>query len=398
MRNPNPSRYREADVALWPLPGTYRALVRKDTGRLLLRSVTGRSDRVEPYLDRAEADRLVAALAPEDVEIGWDGDVLTATLTERSFRVAPNEDGLYPVGDLHDSDVIEWTEPFPRMPPEELDAAAIVELLDTPLPEGRHSNDRQPVWDELHRRADADALVEALGRVRTEYARERICVLLAQHRRPGRATDGLDALAALLDHDHHVASSAAYGLRELVSRAGHERAAAAVPDLESRLRSYLEHERRCDIRTDVAAALGALTGEAPANPDFVRVARAGLDFLVPEYGFGRPTIDDGGWGTDVIYRTDRIGVVARAEWRDRYAEVLLVRLEDGDVPTYLGNEATLWLAPERVTGTEIPTYDADSRKLSKSFAAWATALRGCEEILRGDVDAFDRARRAAAAP
>jgi hypothetical protein len=395
MNSPSP-RYREAEVALWGQPGTYRGFVRTDLPYRAARRLRARWDRVEPYLPRAETERAVDALA-RWFDVRWEGDVVVAQFPEaETKRVAPGPDGLYPVGELSNfRNSVEWTEPFPHMPPDELDAEAIRDLLDAPLPEGIHPRNRQPVWDELARRAGADELVEALKLVETPYARERICVLLAHQRRPREAVPALDTLTELLEADADVAESAAYAIRELVRRAGRERAVAASPELETRLRAHLERERRDIVRDDVRAALGALNGMPPEREPFVRQARRALDFLITDYGFSEPTVDDGGWGTDVIYRAGEIGVVARAEWRDRYAEVLIVRLEDGDLPMYLGTERSHWVRAELAADVQVPTTNADSPELARSFDAWAVALRRCDRILRGDVGAFEAAARRA---
>jgi hypothetical protein len=392
MINPDPRRYREAEVALWGKPGTYRGFVRIDRPHRLSRRLSGRWDRVEPFLTRAETERVVADLAAW-FDVHWERDTVVAHFPEAEpKRVGPLPDRLYPVGELHDyRNGIQWTEPFPHMPPEEIDAATIRDLLDTPLPDGLHPRNRQPVWDELNRRAGAAELHEALQQVETPYAQERISVLLGHYRRPREALGALTALADVLGSETDVAESAAYAIRELVKRAGHERALAAAPDLEARLRAHLERERREIVASDVRAALGALVGTAPEHAEFVREARRALDFLVADYGFGEPTIDDGGWGTDILYRKPPIGVAARAEWRDRYAEVLLVRLDDGDAPLYLGTERSHWLGAEIAADVEIPTSDADSPELARSFDAWAEALRRCDRILRGDIAAFDEA-------
>ena|SRR5215210_862636 len=392
MDNPDARRYREAEVALWLRPETYRGFVRVDGLARVVNRVR-HWDRIEPFLPREEAERLARELA-SSLSVRWDGDAIVAELDAVGrVRVEPNEDGLYGVGALHDfRSGIQWTEPFPYLPHGELDPATIVELLDTPLPSGVHPRNRQPVWDELHRRAPAAALVDASSRAETVYARERLCILLAHHSRPRECLPALGTLVSFLNaDDDSLRSSAATAIRQLVARSGQRAALAAFPALASALRHDLDEHRHDDARVDVEAALGALEGRAPFEDVFVRQARRALDFLVDEYGFAEPTIDDGGWGTDVVYRTDEIGVVARAEWRDRYVEVLLTRLQDGDLPMYLGNETTRWVPADLAAGVDIPTSDADSDRLPESFDVWAEALRRCEKILGGDVDAFERA-------
>ena len=395
MNNPSP-QYREAELALWGQPGTYRGFLRTDLPYRAARRLRAHRDRIEPYLPRSETERVVDVLA-QWFDVRWERDVVVAQFPEaETKRVAPGPDGLYPVGELYDfRNSVEWTEPFPHMPPGAIDAAAIVELLDTPLPDELHPRNRQPVWDDLNRRAGAAELNEALRLVETPYAQERICVLLAHHRRPREAVRGLMTIADLLGSESKVAESAAYAIRDLVKRAGQERAAAAAPDLELRLRAHLERERRAGVRDDVRAALGALTGATPEREPFVLQARRALDFLITDYGFSEPTVDDGGWGTDVIYRNREIGVVARAEWRDRYAEVVIARLEEGDLPMYLGTERSHWVAADLAADIQIPTTNADSPELARSFDAWAEALRRCDRILRGDVGAFEDAVRRA---
>ena len=404
MQNPDPRRYREAEIALEFDEATFRGFVRQ--GRLYgwLKHWDPRRGWhvVEPYLPRAEVERLATRLRQWGLDTRWEDEVLVVDDPQgrwRRARLAPNRDGLYGVAawgrGVDRSSNVDWLELFPHWPGRPLDGQTIASILDTPLTPGRHPRNRQPVFDRLEREAQAADLVEALSLARTDYARDRLAILLAYHRQAKAATAALPMLVAMLgDGDDGPRRSAATAVREIVSRAGPERAIEVMPELVERLQTASTETDDAAVVNEIDAALGAL-GERTPTGDAARfggeVERA-FSFLVAEHSLTPPVVVDTALATTVTYRNATTGVVASADWRDGLVEVFVIRLEDGDVPVYVDTEQTNWLSPDWLVNTPIrDDIGPRSQHLGHLLDRYADALRRCTDVLHGDFDLFEAA-------
>jgi hypothetical protein len=236
--NPDPRRYREAEVALELEGQRYRGfLSRGAAGRL--RGLLGGEpwDFRRPYLQRAETERFRAYLSDLGLDARWHDDVLVASDPEdrwRAVRIAPNRHGLYPVGAFGrpirqgSGFLREWHEVIPLPRDRRLDAETIARALDTELPLG-------PAFDQIEAEVEGPTLIDALARAKSDYARERLSILLAYHPDVVAAAAALPQLVALLDSaDVRVRRSAALTCR---------------PEADARRRT---RARRCALRTPCA--------------------------------------------------------------------------------------------------------------------------------------------------
>jgi hypothetical protein len=408
MENPDPRLYREAEVALQLAEeGSYRGFLSRGriAGRLRRLLGGGEWDFRRPYLGRNEAERLRQDLVEMGVDARWEQDVLVITDPKgrwRPVRIPANRHRLYQVGKFGRSVrpgsgfEREWEEivPLPRERP--LDAQAIASALDTERTLG-------PAFGRIEEEVDVPVLIEVLSLVRTDYARERLCVLLAHHRATVKAIPALPLLKAFLDaRDDHLRRSAAYAIATIARRAGAVRAKAADPELPRVVEERLSREQDDSVRAELAAALGTF-GEPPPEPRkehaerFTEEVRRFLDFLKAEHGFEEPTVEDGWFSTTVTYRNDATAVVASADWRDSVVEVFLVELQEGAIPLCI-NGVSNSLPPSLVLD---PTDGAkpapmladprDSEQTRRLLEREAEALRLSDDALRGDFTRFHRA-------
>jgi hypothetical protein len=408
MKNPDPRLYREAEVALQLTDeGSYRGFLSRGwiAGRLRRLLGGGEWDYRRPYLDRNEAERLKRDLVEMGVDARWEEDALVITDPEgrwRPARISPNRHGLYQVGMFGRAARAgsgferEWEEvaPLPRERP--LHEQAIAAALDTERTLG-------PAFDRIEEEVDVPVLIDALSLVRTDYARERLCVLLAHHRAVAKALPALSLLTRFLDAgDDHLRRSAAYAIATIVGRAGAVPTKAAEPELPRVLRERLSQEGDDSVREELEAALGGFA-ESPREPRkehaerFTLEVRRFLDFLKTKHGFEEPTVEDRWFSTTITYRNDTTAVVASADWRDSIAEVFLVELREGGIPLYL-NGVSDSLAPSLVLEmtdgakqSQMLTDPRDREQTRRLLEREAGALRLCEDALRGDFTRFHRA-------
>jgi hypothetical protein len=410
MENPDLRRYREAAVALEIQDlenSTYRALLSR--GRIagrVRRFVGGNEwDFRRPLLDRDEADRFRDDLTRIGVDARWQGPILAISDPRgrwRSARIAPDRHGLYDVGPFGravrsgSGFEREWSEVVPLPPDGPLSAAAIAAALNTGLPLG-------PAFDRIEEEVGVPVLLEALPLCRTDHARERICVLLADHRGVAEAIAALPELTGFLSAaDTNLRNGAAYAIATIAGRAGAAAALSAEPNLAAIVRDRWSGETNAPVRDELRAALGAL-GEPPLEPEdadaerFVEQVRQAFDFLVVEYGFGAPTVEDRWLGTTMTYRNETTAVVASADWRDSVVDVFLVPLRQGVLPEFLngvGNSLTPSFLLELLEGTarkEIWATPRDPARARRILEREAAALRRCEDALGGDFARFDEA-------
>jgi hypothetical protein len=404
MDNPDPRLYREAEVALQLEECSYRGFLSR--GRIagrLRRLLGGREwDFRKPYLGPNEADRLRRDLEGMGVDARWEGGTLVITDPEgrwRPVRISPNRHGLYQVGGFGRAErpgsgfEREWEEvvPLPRDRP--LSAESIAEALDTERSLG-------PAFRRIEDEVDLPVLLDAMSVVQTSYARERLCILLAHHRAIVKALPALPLLSQFLDDgDRQLRRSSAYAIATVAGRVGRTRAGAAAPELATLLRERYFREEDDSVRDELQAALGAL-GEPPPEPRddyverFTQDVRGFLDFLKEKHGFEEPTVEQGWFSTRVTYRNDTTAVVASADWRDSYMDVLLVELRDGALPIYLNgvnNSLPPSLVLEVVGGEKrlaIGAHPQDVDQTRRVLEREAEALRRCEDLLRGDFTRF----------
>jgi len=189
----------------------------------------------------------------------------------------------------------------------ELDPHTIASALDTGLPLG-------PAFDRITSEVDVPTLIGSLSLARTDYARERLCILLAHHRNAREAIAALETIVAFVDStDLALRRGAAYAMKTILGRIGSRRVEASAPGLASRLQDQLAQEDDPEVRDDIAAALGALGQEPPRSSDaaaasFIGEAKAALAFLVYEYGFEEPTVEDAPSSTSLTYRNETTGL------------------------------------------------------------------------------------------
>jgi hypothetical protein len=410
MENPDPRRYREAAVALELQDlenSTYRALLSRGRIAGRVRRLVGGSewDFRRPLLDRDEADRFRDDLTRIGVDARWQGPILAISDPRgrwRPARIAPDRHGLYDVGRFGravrsgSGFEREWTEVVPLPPDGPLSAAAIAAALDTGLPLG-------PAFDRIEEEVGVRMLLEALPLCRTDHARERISVLLAEHRGVAEAVAALPELTGFLSAaDTNLRNGAAYAIATIAGRAGAAAALSAEPNLAAIVRDRWSGETSGAVRDELRAALGAL-GEPALEPQdadaerFVEQVRQAFGFLVVEYDFGAPTVEDRWFGTNMTYRNETTAVVASADWRDSVVDVFLVPLRQGVLPEFLngvGNSLTPSLLLELLEGTasrEIWASPRDPARARRILEREAAALRRCEDALRGDFARFDEA-------
>jgi hypothetical protein len=410
MKNPDPHRYREAMVSL-ELEDfenrTYRVLLSRGRIAGRVRRLLGGSewDFRRPLLERDEADRFRDDLTRIGVDARWQGPIIAISDPRgrwRPARIAPDRHGLYDVGRFGravrsgSGFEREWTEVVPLPPDGPLSAATIAAALDTGLPLG-------PGFDRIEEEVEVRVLLEALPLCRTDYARERISVLLADHGSVAEAIVALPELAGFLSAaDTNLRNSAAYAIGTIAGRAGAAAALSAEPNLAAIVRNRWSSETDAPVRDELQAALGVL-GEPPVEPRdadaerFVEQVRQAFGFLVVEYGFGDPTVEDRRFGTTMTYRNETTAVVASADWRDSVVDVFLVPLRQGALPKFLngvGNSLTPSLLLELLEGTareEIWASPHDPARARRILEREAAALRRCEDALGGDFARFDEA-------
>jgi hypothetical protein len=410
MEDPDPRRYRTAEVAL-ELEDledrTYRAYLSRGRIAGRIRRLLGGSewDFRRPLLERDEADRFRHDLRQIGVDARWDGPVLAISDPRdrwRPVRTPPDRHGLYQVGRFGravrsgSGFEREWQEvvSLPRHRP--LTATSIAAVLDTGLPLG-------PAFDRIEEEVEVAVLLEALRLCRTDHARERISVLLAHHRDVAQAIAALPELAGFLSvADTSLRRGAAYAIGTIVGRAGAAAALSVEPDLGEIVRDRCSSERDAMVRDDLQAALGAI-GEPPLEPRdaeaerFVAEVRRAFDFLVDEGAFRDPSIEDRSFSTTVTYRNRTTAVVANADWRDSVIDVFLVPLRQGALPEYLNgvdNALTPSLLVEVLEGSATEETGANPRdhaRVKRLLEREAAALRRCEDALRGDFARFDEA-------
>jgi hypothetical protein len=408
MDNPDPRLYREAEVALQLADeDSYRGFLSRGwiAGRLMRLLGGGEWNFRKPYLPRNEVERLQQDLVEMGADAHWEDDVLVITDPKgrwRPVRIPPNRHGLYQVGRFGRARRPgsgfgrEWEEvaPLPRERP--LTAQAIAAALDT----GRALG---PAFERIEEEVDVPVLIDALSLVRTDYARERVCVMLAHHRTPVKAIPALPLLRGFLDSgDDHLRRGAAYAIATIAGRVGAARARAGEPHLPQVLLERLSREEVDSVRYELEAALGGF-GESPPEPRpehaerFTQEVRRFLDFLETEHRFEEPTVVDRWLSTTVSYRNDTTAVVASADWRDSVVEVFLVELEEGAIPLELDDMSSslspslvldLTDGPERA---EILADPRDREQTRRVLEREAQALRLCEDVLRGDFTRFHRA-------
>lgn len=410
MKNPDPHRYREAMVSLEleDLENrTYRALLSRGRIAGRVRRLLGGSewDFRRPLLERDEADRFRDDLTRIGVDARWQGPIIAISDPRgrwRPARIAPDRHGLYDVGRFGravrsgSGFEREWTEVVPLPPDGPLSAATIAAALDTGLPLG-------PGFDRIEEEVEVRVLLEALPLCRTDYARERISVLLADHGSVAEAIVALPELAGFLSAaDTNLRNSAAYAIGTIAGRAGAAAALSAEPNLAAIVRNRWSSETDAPVRDELQAALGVL-GEPPVEPRdadaerFVEQVRQAFGFLVVEYGFGDPTVEDRRFGTTMTYRNETTAVVASADWRDSVVDVFLVPLRQGALPKFLdgvGNSLTPSLLLELLEGTareEIWASPHDPARARRILEREAAALRRCEDALGGDFVRFAEA-------
>jgi hypothetical protein len=410
MPSLDPKRYREAEVAFEDLePGaqSYRGfLSRRPIVGPVRRLLGGREwDFRNPYLPRDEVERFRRRLQELGVDARWEGDVLIVTDPQDRWRrasIEPNQEGLYRVGAFGrparpgSGFLRQWEEVTP-LALEPLDAGTIARALDTGLSLG-------PNFDRIERDADLPALIDALSLSQTDYAQERLCILLAHHRRPAEAVTALPHLLGFLDtEDLRLRRSAASAIATISGRAGRQRALLAAPDLAPALRERIEREDDHTIEEDLRVALGALGKSGPGARDedaewFIRTVHDMFGFLRSDYGFEEPTVEDRTFSTETTYRNDTTAVVADADWRDGLVEVHLVKLEGHSLPLYLDTELTHWLEPwlllhgEEAEEPMVGPSDPRDREGTRRFLEHeAEGLGKCADVLNGDFRRFDRA-------
>jgi hypothetical protein len=407
VRNPDPGLYREAETAFGSNE-SYRGFVSRGRIAGRLRQMLGGSewDFRKPYLAREEAERFRRHVSDLGVDARWDGETLVIVDPRgrwRPSRMEPNRHGLYQIGAFGravrpgSGFERDWEEVTALPRDHELDPHTIASALDTGLPLG-------PAFDRITSEVDVPTLIGSLSFARTDYARERICILLAHHPNARESAAALEAIVAFVDStDLALRRGAAYAIKTIVGRVGSRRVEASTPDLATGLQNRLAQEDDHEVRDDITAALGALGQEPPKSSDaaaasFIEEAKAALDFLVDEYSFDEPTVEDAAWSTSLAYRNETTGVVASADWHDDVAELFLVKLHHGALPLYLDTELTHWISPsflahetedaEAAGAMPNPRSRADIHRFLTREAA---ALRLHEDVLRGDFTRFDRA-------
>jgi hypothetical protein len=265
----------------------------------------------------------------------------------------------------------------PLPPDGPLHAATIAAALDTGLPLG-------PGFDRIEKEVEVRVLREALPLCRTDHARERISVLLAGHSGVAEAIAALPELVGFLPAaDRNLRNSAAYAIATIAGRAGAAAALSAEPNLAAIIRDHWRSETDAVVRDELQAALGVL-GEPPLEPRvldaerFVEQVREAFGFLVVEYGFGDPTVEDRWSGTTMTYRNETTAVVASADWRDSVVDVFLVPLRQGVLPESLngvGNSLTPSLLLELLEGTAARRSGRAHAILPGPDASWSVRLR-----------------------
>jgi hypothetical protein len=410
MENPHPHRYREAAVALELEDlenSTYRAFLSRGriAGRVRRLLGGGEWDFRRPLLERDEADRFRDDLTRIGVDAHWQGPIIAISDPRgrwRAARIAPDRHGLYNVGRfgraVRSGSGFErdWQEVVPLPSDGPLPAATIAAALDTGLPLG-------PGFDRIEKAVEVRVLLEALPLCRTDHARERISVLLAGHSGVAEAIAALPELVGFLSAaDRNLRNSAAYAIATIAGRAGAAAALSAEPNLAAIIRDRWRSETDAVVRDELQAALGVL-GEPPLEPRdsdaerFVEQVREAFGFLVVEYGFGDPTVEDRWSGTIMTYRNETTAVVASADWRDSVVDVFLVPLRKGVLPESLngvGNSLTPSLLLELLEGAarkEIWASPRDPARARRILEREAAALRRCEDALGGDFVRFAEA-------
>lgn len=290
----------------------------------------------------------------------------------------------------------EWEEVVPLPREGSLSAEVIAAALDTGHALG-------PAFRRIEEEVDVPVLLDALSLAGTDYARERLCILLAHHGGVAKAVGALPLLRGFLDaSDRQLRRSAAYAIGTIAGRAGRARARAADPNLPAVLRERFSVEEDESVRDDLDAALGAF-GEPPREPRhdhaerFTHEVRRRLDFLNEEHEFEEPTVEDRWFSTTVTYRNDTTAVVASADWRDSVVEVFLVELRESALPLSLDGTSNS-LAPslllELTGGAKRAGMLADPRdsvQTRQVLESEAEALMVCDDALRGDFTRFHRA-------
>jgi hypothetical protein len=359
---------------------SYRGFARRDPLYRWIKHWTRGWDRIEPFLPRTEAERFRA-----DHRGRWDGETLEFPdpVTGALTRVERNDDGLYPLRDLgRRPRIVEWVAVFPDWPADPLDGSTIARLLDTPLPSGMHTKNRQPVIDRLHHHAEVPDLLDALRLARTDYARERLAYLLSYHRHAVQAADAVPAIVDLLE------GTGPSDLRVRYAEAVADlavRAPTAVRPFSARIEAA--HTAATDemVRDVLATALQAL-GRLPVDSPFIAETRRALDFLVDEFGFQHPVIVDAVFAESVTYRGPGIAVEVSRDRREHLIAVDLVRLDDqGGLPAPVDDDE---LVAVRLPWWALIASDrtGDSGDVLRAATA---AIRGRPDYLNGDLTQWD---------
>jgi hypothetical protein len=71
----------------------------------------------------------------------------------------------------------------------------------------------------------------------------------------------------------------------------------------------------------------------PQKQDLVALARHELEFLCSDHGFEHPTVVAHIFQSSPLCRRGQIGIEVEFDWREEQVFVLVVRLEDGQLPT-----------------------------------------------------------------
>jgi hypothetical protein len=139
--------------------------------------------------------------------------------------------------------------------------------------------------------------------------------------------------------------------------------------------------------------------DATAAQVFVTEATSLFHFLMDEYGFHGPIVEDVPFAVWVVFNGREAAVKVAFDTRDRLIETFLVRLVNGDLPPYDETEATHYVGTESLaalSARELALADATlARSTSEDFRrvlGWhADVIQEFGDVLRGDFRRFDQA-------
>jgi hypothetical protein len=140
-----------------------------------------------------------------------------------------------------------------------------------------------------------------------------------------------------------------------------------------------------------------MTGLGSLRQLFEAEGEKAFRLLILEYGCGRPRIRRTSYSVDITYKNATTGIKVSLEPRENLVIVYLIRLADGEIPSYLDSPSS-WHYLDTIIALRAPT-DAVKQKLpdeqltasdvERILTEYADALRKYgDDVLRGDFSVF----------